>query len=141
MLKQSRLQGHDNGSELTVAPAERVRELSGVLRLVKAEQAKGLHNKEDDVCVKYYTWEMVEVWADKHTLRLHGALSSDEASILVQARTERCGLNACLFRKKRADSPACECGSGEETVLHVLLRANGMLEPAKRCEKQQATKG
>jgi hypothetical protein len=45
----------DNGSELTAAPAERVRELSGVLRLVKAEQAKGLHTNEDDVCVKYYT--------------------------------------------------------------------------------------
>jgi hypothetical protein len=42
-------------SELTAALAERVRELSGVLRLVKAEQAKGLHTDEEDVCVKYYT--------------------------------------------------------------------------------------
>jgi hypothetical protein len=32
-----------NGSDLTVAPAERMRELSGVLRLVKAERAKGLY--------------------------------------------------------------------------------------------------
>jgi hypothetical protein len=43
----------DNGSELTAAPAERVRELSGVLRLVKAERAKNLHTNEDDVGVKY----------------------------------------------------------------------------------------
>ncbi len=57
----------------------------------------------------------------KPSLRLYGALSSDEASILVQARTEHCGLNACLFRKNLADSPACECGCGDETVLHVLL--------------------
>jgi hypothetical protein len=48
----------DNGSELTAVPAERVRELSGVLRLVKPERAKGLHTNNDDACVKYYTWKM-----------------------------------------------------------------------------------
>ena len=73
----------DNGSELTAAPAERVRELSGVLRLVKAERARGLHTNEDDVCVKHYTWKMDKAWSGKYTLRLYGALSSDEASILV----------------------------------------------------------
>lgn len=114
----------EHGSEPTAAPAERVRELSGVLRLVKAERAKGLHTNEDDVCVKYYTWKMDRAWSGKHTLRLYGALSSDESSILVQARTEHCGLNACLFRKKLADSPTCGCGRGDETVLHVLLRCD-----------------
>jgi hypothetical protein len=59
-----------------------------------------------------------------HTLRLYGALSSDEASILVQARTEHYGLNACRFRKRLVDGPACECGRGDETVLHVLLRCH-----------------
>jgi ribonuclease HI len=121
----------DNGSELTAASAERVRGLSGVLRLVKAERAKGLHTSEDDVCVKYYTWKMDKALSGKHTLRLYGALSSDEASILVQARTEHCGLNACLFRKKLADSPACECGRGDETVLHVLLRCDLYAEARK----------
>jgi ribonuclease HI len=121
----------ENGSELTTAPAERVRELSGVLRLVKAERAKGLHTSEDDVCVKYYTWKMDKAWSGKHTLSLYGALSSDEASILVQARTEHCGLNACLFRKKLAGSPACECGRGDETVLHVLLRCDMYAEARK----------
>jgi hypothetical protein len=105
----------DNGNDLTAAPAERVRELSGVLRLVKAERAKGLHTNEEDVCVKYYMWKMDKAWSSKHTLRLYGALSSDEASILVEARTERCGLNACLFRKKLADSPACKCGRDSAT--------------------------
>jgi ribonuclease HI len=121
----------ENGSETTTAPAERVRELSGVLRLVKAERAKGLHTNEDDVCVKYYTWKLDKAWSGKHTLRLYGALSSDEASILVQARTEHCGLNACLFRKKLADSPACGCGRGNETVLHVLLRCDLYAEARK----------
>jgi hypothetical protein len=48
----------DKGSEITAAPAERVRELSGVLRLVKAERAKGLHMNEEDICGKYYRWKM-----------------------------------------------------------------------------------
>lgn len=47
--KQAATSVIDNGSEPTAAPAERVRELSGVLRLVKAERAKGLHTNEDDV--------------------------------------------------------------------------------------------
>jgi hypothetical protein len=121
----------ENSSELTAAPAERVRELSGVLRLVKAERAKNLYMNEDDVCVKYYTWKMDKAWSGRHTLRLYGALSSDEASILVQARTEHCGLNACLFRNRLADSPACECGRGDETVLHVLLRCDRYAEARK----------
>jgi hypothetical protein len=121
----------DNDSELTAAPAERLRELVRVLSLVKAEWARNLHTTEDDICVKYYTWKMDKAWLGKHTLRLYGALSSDEASILVQARTEHYGLNACLFRKKLADSPACECGRGDETVLHVLLRCDLYAEARK----------
>lgn len=129
--KQAATSVIDNGSEPTAAPTERVRELSGALRLVREERAKNLHTNEDDVCVKYYTWKMDKAWSGKHTLRLYGALSSDEASILVQARTEHCGLNACLFRKKLADSPACECGRGDETMLHVLLRCDKYAEARK----------
>jgi hypothetical protein len=129
--KQAATSVIDNSSGPTAAPAERVRELSGVLRLVKAERAKGRHTDEDDVCVKYHTWKMDRAWSGKHKLRLYGALSSDEASILVQARTEHCGLNACLFRKRLADSPACECGRGDETVLHVLLRCDRDAEARK----------
>jgi hypothetical protein len=81
----------DNGSELTAAPAERLRELSGVLHLVKAERAKGLHTNEEDVCMKYYTWQMGKAWSGKHRLYLYGALSSDQASILVQARRSTAG--------------------------------------------------
>lgn len=125
----------DNGSKLTAVPAERMRELSGVLRLVKAERGKSLHTNEDDFCVKYYTWKMDKAWSGKHTLRRYGALTSDEASILVQARTEHCGLNACLFRKKLADSPACECGRGDETVLNVLLRCDRYAKARKELQE------
>jgi hypothetical protein len=50
---------------------------------------------------------------------------------MVQARTEHCGLNAFLFREKLADSPTCECGRGDETVLHVLLPCNLYAEARK----------
>ena len=43
----------ENDSELTAAPVESGRKLSGVLRLVKAERAKDLHTNENDICVKY----------------------------------------------------------------------------------------
>jgi hypothetical protein len=43
---------------------------------------------------------MNKAWRDKHMLHLYGALSSNEASVLAQARMEHCGLNAYLFRKK-----------------------------------------
>jgi hypothetical protein len=102
-----------------------------VLRLVKAERPMALYVNEDDICVQYYTWKMDKAWSGKHTLRLYGALSSDEASILMQARTEYCGLNACLFRKKLVDSPACKCGRSDETVLHVLLRCDNYAEARK----------
>lgn len=99
-----------------------MRELPRVLRVVKAEREKNVDLHEDDARVKHYTRKMDKAWSGKHTLRLYGALTSNEASILVQARTERCGLNACLFSKKKlAGSPTCECGRGDETVRHVLL--------------------
>lgn len=130
----------DDGSELTVGPAESVRELWGVLRLSRRSGPR--------VCTAMRMMSVRSTtrgrWTKPgrvRTLRSYDALSSDEASILVQARTECCGLNACLSRKKLADSLGCECGCGGEIVLHVLLRANDMLEPAKRCGKQQATGG
>ncbi|OQN95262.1 hypothetical protein B0A48_18586 [Cryoendolithus antarcticus] len=117
----------DNGSALTAAPFKTVRELSGVLSLVRTERNKNLHTNEEDIYVKHHTLK----WSGDHTLRLYGTLSSDKAYILLQARTQHCGLNACLFRKKLADSPACECGRGDVTVLHVLLRCDRYAEARK----------
>jgi hypothetical protein len=131
----------DNGSELTAAPAERVRELSGVLRLVKAERATGLHTNDDDVCVRYYTWKMDQAWSGKHTLRLYGALSPDEASILVQARTEHCGLNACLFSRSSQAVRRASADAAMRQCYTYCCVAISMLKLARRCGKQQATGG
>lgn len=74
---------------------------------------------------------MDKAWSVKHNPNLCGMLTSDEASILVQAWMEHCGLNACLFRKKLADSPTCECGRSDETVLHLLLHCERYAEARK----------
>lgn len=74
---------------------------------------------------------MDRAWSGEHTFRLYGALSSNDASILVQERTEHYGLNACLFRKKLADSLTCKCGRGDETMRHVLLHCEQWAEARK----------
>jgi hypothetical protein len=88
---------------------QELRELSGVLRLAKAERPKSLHNNKDDTRVKCCTWEMDKVWSSKHTLRIYGALTYDEAPILVQARTEHYRLNACLFWKNGSEELKAYC--------------------------------
>ena len=42
-------------------------------------------------------------------------------SKIIQLRTGHCSLNSYLHRFGLADSPLCECGTGEETVEHFLL--------------------
>lgn len=115
--------------------------MSGVLRLVKMERAKGVHTSEGDVCVKYYTWKMDKAWSGKHTLRLYGALSSDGASIW------------CKLGQSTAGSTPVSSGRSSQTVRRVgadaamrqcctcCCAAICMLKLAKHCGKQQATGG
>jgi hypothetical protein len=79
----------DNCSELTAAAAQRVRKQSGVLRLVKAERAKGLHTNEDDACVKYYTWKNNKGWL-LHVL-LRRDLYAEARNALWKAAGDRWG--------------------------------------------------
>jgi hypothetical protein len=48
-------------------------------------------------------------------------ISSEEASVLIQARTGHGRLNKSLYRLKIADTADCQCGEGEESIQHVLL--------------------
>jgi hypothetical protein len=54
-------------------------------------------------------------------LELHEKLRKEESSLLIQMRTEKIGLRAFLFERKVPEvmTPACECGNGYETALHV----------------------
>jgi hypothetical protein len=56
----------------------------------------------------------------KHTLTLYN-ISSEEASVLIQAHTGFSRLNKSLHRLKIVDTADCQCSEGEELIQHVLL--------------------
>lgn len=58
----------------------------------------------------------------KHVLMLYNNLQKHEAQALAQLRTGHCGLNAFLTKINKKDNSQCDCGEGEETVHHFLLR-------------------
>ena len=60
---------------------------------------------------------------NREILKLHDRLRKAESSMLVQARTEKIGLVSFLKRMNvlGITSGNCRCGSGEETVKHVVL--------------------
>lgn len=68
-----------------------------------------------------YTWSLDYALPGTHTLPLYKALSSKEASILIQARTGKSHLNTSLYQIRVAEYAQCDCNQGEETVRHVLL--------------------
>jgi hypothetical protein len=104
------------------APAlERVREVSGVIRLINEDRDKDLTALDTTSMPGRYTWKMDQALPGKHTLQLYGSPTSDQASILIQARTGHCRLNQNLARGGIVDSARCECGNDEETVQHVIL--------------------
>jgi hypothetical protein len=99
--------------------------------LVKAERAKGLHTIEEDVCVRYYTWKKGQgLVGQAHASSLQSAVFR-RVFHLGAGSDGALRANACPSRKKLADSPACECGRGNETVLHVLLRCDRYAEACK----------
>ena len=103
------------------APArERVREVEGVIRLIDRDRSDDPTPFDSAGLAGQYTWKMDQALPGKHTLRLYGALTSDQAATLVQARTGHCRLNRYLARIGLAESALCECERGEETIRHVI---------------------
>jgi hypothetical protein len=104
------------------APAlERVREVEGVIRLINLDRGDSPTPFDSTGLAGQYTWEVDQAIPGKHTLRLYGALTSDQAATLIQARTGHCRLNRYLARIGLVDSALCECERGEETIRHVIL--------------------
>jgi len=62
------------------------------------------------------------LFSDK-VLRLHEGLTKAQSSLLVQARTGAIGLRDFLFKVKarRVPTPYCGCGTGRETVEHLVV--------------------
>jgi hypothetical protein len=104
------------------APAlERVRKVEGVIRLIDRDRSDNPTPFDSTGLAGQYTWEVDQAIPGKHTLRLYGALTSDQAATLIQARTGHCRLNRYLARIGLVDSALCECERGEETIRHVIL--------------------
>jgi hypothetical protein len=66
------------------------------------------------------TWKLDQALPGRHTLRLYGAFSSEQASVLIQARTGHCRLNQYLSRIGVVEEAKCRCGIDNETVRHIL---------------------
>lgn len=104
------------------APAsERVREAEGVIRLTDRGRSDNPTPFDSTRLAVQYKWKMDQALLGKHTLRLYGAFTSEQAATLVQARTGHCRLNRYLARIGLAESALCECELCEETIRHVIL--------------------
>jgi hypothetical protein len=104
------------------APAlERVREVEGFIRLIDRDRNDDPTPFDSTGLAGQYTWKMDQALPGKHTLRLYGALTSDRAATLIQARTGHCRLNRYLARIGLVESALCECERDEETIRHVIL--------------------
>ena len=69
-----------------------------------------------------YTYQLDSALPGKHTVKLYGSLSREDAGVLVQARTGHTHLNSYLARVKTADSDQYQRGPGSETVYHIILQ-------------------
>jgi hypothetical protein len=86
------------------APAlERVREVAGVIRLINRDRSEDPTPFDTTRLPGQYTWKLDQALPGKHTLQLYGSLTSDQASILIQARTGHCRLNQYLSRAGLVD--------------------------------------
>ncbi|KAB2568601.1 putative RNA-directed DNA polymerase from transposon BS [Lasiodiplodia theobromae] len=56
-----------------------------------------------------------------HTKKLYDQLNCREAAVIAQLRTSKASLNEPLYKIKRAEGSACNCGAERETVKHFLL--------------------
>jgi len=74
--------------------ARRIREVAGVIRLVENDWKSELTLFDFEGLPAQYTWKLDQALPGQHTLRLYGAFSSEQASILIQARKGHCRPNS-----------------------------------------------
>jgi ribonuclease HI len=105
---------------LTAPLARRIREVTRVIRLIEQDRASDSNHFDPDGLPGQYTWKLDQALPGRHTLRLYGALTSEQASILIQARTGHCRLNQYLSRLGVVEEAKCRCGIDDETIRHIL---------------------
>jgi ribonuclease HI len=105
---------------LTAPLARRIREATRVIRLIEQDRAADSNHFDPDGLPGQYTWKLDQALPGRHTLRLYGALTSEQASILIQVRTGHCRLNQYLSRLGVVEEAKCRCGIDDETIRHIL---------------------
>jgi hypothetical protein len=95
--------------------------VAGVIRLINRDRSENPTLFDTTRLPIQYTWKMDQALPGKHTLRLYRSLTSDQAAILIQARTGHCRLNQYLSRIGVVDEAKCSCGNDEETIRHLIL--------------------
>ena len=105
---------------LTAPAARRIRKAVCMIRLIEDDRKSESALSSSESLLGQYTWKLDQALPGRHTLRLYGAFSSEQASILIQARTGHCRLNQYLSRIGIAEEAKCRCGIDDETVRHVL---------------------
>lgn len=67
-------------------------------------------------------------------------LLKHEASILMQARTEKIGLRSFLFQRKvpGVETPRCRCGQAPETAEHLILYCEELHEKREELRRELA---
>jgi hypothetical protein len=105
---------------LTAPAARRVREAAGMIRLIEDDRKSESALFSSEGLPGQYTWKLDQALPGRNTLRLFGALTSEQASILIQAQTGHCRLNQYSSRIGIVEEAKCPCGTDDETARHVL---------------------
>jgi hypothetical protein len=104
----------------TALARERVREVTGVIRLINRDRSENPTLFDTTRLPGQYTWKMDRALPGKHTLPMYKSLTSDQSAILIQARTGHCRLSQYLSRIGVVDKAKCICGNDEETIRNLL---------------------
>jgi hypothetical protein len=105
---------------LTAPLARRVREAAGLIKSIAHDRKCNSDQLDPEGLPGQFTWKPDQALPGRHTLRLYGAFTSEQASILIQARTGHCRLNQYLSRIGVVDDAKCSCGIDDETIRHIL---------------------
>jgi ribonuclease HI len=110
----------NQGGGLTALPARRIREAMGVIKLIERDRVIDLDCFDSDGLPGQYTWKLDQALPGRHTLRLYRGLTSEQASVLIQARTGHCRLNQYMSLIGVVEDAKCRCGIDDETIRHIL---------------------
>jgi len=105
---------------LTAPLARRVREAAGLMKAIEQDRKRDSDNFDREGIPGQYTWKLDQALPGRYTLRLYGAFTSEQASILIQARTGHCRLNQYLSRIGVTNDAKCLCGLNDETISHII---------------------